>query len=133
MNRPGLYADFWRRLRRNRLALAGGLVVPLDRRPQEEWSVVVASVKGYLHRTGLAEFPVQGRGSQGVRCLRISKAGGDLADVAVGVDGAVDVYLADGRRQRLDLSDVPETARDALGARTLQAEPGATVSRIVIL
>ena len=113
--------------------LAGGLVVPLDRRPQEEWSVVVASVKGYLHRTGLAEFPVQGRGSQGVRCLRISKAGGDLADVAVGVDGAVDVYLADGRRQRLDLSDVPETARDALGARTLQAEPGATVSRIVIL
>jgi len=27
MNRPGLYADFWRRLRRNRLALAGGLVV----------------------------------------------------------------------------------------------------------
>jgi len=27
MNRPGLYADSWRRLRRNQLALAGGLVV----------------------------------------------------------------------------------------------------------
>ncbi len=113
--------------------LVGGLVLPLDRRPEAEWSVVVASSNGYLHRTPLTEFPVQGRGSQGVRCLRLSKAGGELAAVAAGTGGPVDVYLADGRRQRLDWSDIPETARDVLGERALEAEPGARVSRIVIL
>jgi len=112
--------------------LLGGTVVPRATAEEGKWEVVIISETGYAHRTPLAEFSVKGRGARGVRCLRPTKSGGDVGDVGVGQGGTVDVYLADGRRQRLDLKEVPVGARDVLGHRLLK--PGkSAVARVVIL
>ncbi len=113
--------------------VVGGAVVPDARKLEKRCYVVVVTERGYAHRAPLAEFSVQRRGSQGVRCIRPSKQGGPLADVALGPEGTVDLYLGDGRRQRLDLKEIPQTARDALGKRVLTPPKGNAVARVVLL
>jgi len=112
--------------------LLGGVVVPNAAADEGKWQVVIISQTGYAHRVPLAEFPVRGRGSRGVRCLRQTKSGGNVGGVAVGRKGTVDVYLADGRRQRLDWKDVPIGARDVLGQRLVKTGK-VTVARVVTL
>jgi len=75
---------------------------------------------------------VQGRGAQGVRCLKSSKSGGKVGGIAAGQGGTLDVYLADGRRQRLEWKEIPSGARDALGKRVVEAGKAA-VARVVAL
>ena len=113
--------------------LLGGTVVPNAAADEGKWQVVVVSTTGYVHRSALSEFPVKGRGTQGVRCLRKTKSGGDVAAVAAGQGGTIDVYLADGRRQRMDLAETPVAARDALGNRLVKTTGKAPVARAVAL
>ena len=100
---------------------------------EDKWEVAIVSTTGYAHRAPLSEFAVKGRATQGVRCLRPTKSGGDVGGVAVGQGGPIDVYLTDGRRQRLDWEDVPSATRDALGKRVIQTGKKATVARTVAL
>jgi len=113
--------------------LLGGAVVSNAEGEGDKWQVLVVSETGYMHRSLLSAFSVKGRGSQGMRCLRPTKSGGAVGSVAVGQGGTVDVYLADGRRQRLALEEIPATARDALGRRMVEAGGKATVARVVLL
>jgi DNA gyrase subunit A len=121
-------------------AVLGGMVVPTNPgagnadRSQDDWQVVVLSRRGYANRVPLAEFPVQGRNTQGVQCLRETKSGGKLGDVAIGKSGdAVDVYLADGRRfHASDLSAVVSMTRGSRGKRLVDVG-GSEVARVVIL
>jgi DNA gyrase subunit A len=101
--------------------LLGGTVVPNAVADENKWQVVVFSETGFAHRAPLAEFSVQGRGARGVRCLRPTKSAGNVGGVAVGQKGTIDVYLADGRRQRLEIDDVPAGARDVRGERLVDA------------
>ena len=113
--------------------MLGGAVVKHAVADEEKWEVVIVSTAGYAHRARLAEFPVKGRGTQGVRCLRATKSGGDVAGLAVGQGGPIDVYLADGRRQRLDWEETPVTTREARGERVVDAGKKGTVARAVAL
>jgi DNA gyrase subunit A len=101
--------------------LLGGTVVPNAVADEGKWQVVVFSETGYAHRASLAEFSVQGRGARGTRCLRPTKSAGHVGGVAVGQKGTIDVYLADGRRQRMEIDDVPAGARDVRGERLIEA------------
>jgi len=112
--------------------LLGGIVVPKAAADEKRWQVAIVSTAGYAHRAPLAEFSVQGRSAQGVRCLKSSKSGGKVGGVAAGQGGAVDVYLSDGRRQRLEWKEIPSGARDALGKRVVAAGKVAVV-RVVAL
>jgi len=113
--------------------LLGGAVVSNAESEGDKWQVMVVSETGYMHRSPLSAFSVKGRGSQGMRCLRPTKSDGAVGSVTVGQRGAVDVYLADGRRQRLALEEIPATARDALGRRVIEAGGKAAVARVVLL
>ena len=113
--------------------MLGGAVVKHAVADEEKWEVVIVSTAGYAHRARLAEFPVKGRGTQGVRCLRATKSGGDVAGLAMGQGGLIDIYLADGRRQRLDWEETPVTTREARGERVVDAGKKGTVARVVAL
>jgi DNA gyrase subunit A len=64
----------------------------------------------------LGEFPVQGRGGQGVLLLNQTKATGPVVAAAVGaMDGMVDLIGADGKRQRL--GEIPVENRANRGER----------------
>lgn len=112
----------------------GGVVVSHGAAEADEWQVVVVTQTGYANRVPLSEFSVQGRNTQGIQCLRETKSGGKVGDVAIGKAGdAVDVYLEDGRRFHTDdLEEIVSMTRASRGKRLF--EPGDTgVVRVVTL
>ncbi len=112
----------------------GGVVLPRVDDDQDGWYVVVVSETGYGNRVPVTEFPVQGRNTQGVQCLRETKSGGKLGDVAFGKAGyGVDVYLEDGRRFHMgDLSLIESMTRGSRGKRLV--DPGdSPVARVIAL
>ncbi len=91
--------------------VAGGVMAPGD-----DGALVVLSAKGFLKRVALGEFPVQGRGGQGVVGLRVTAATGPVVGAAFAPAGSlVDVYSVKGKRLRLALADVAEAHRPAAG------------------
>jgi DNA gyrase subunit A len=120
--------------------ILGGAVVPKadpageGGGSEDACQVVVVSETGYANRVPLSAFSVQGRNTQGVQCLRETKSGGKLGDVAVGRAGdALDVYLEDGRRFHADdLSVVASLTRGSRGNRLFDAGDS-TVLRAVTL
>jgi DNA gyrase subunit A len=112
----------------------GGMVVPQAAEGDAGWQVVVVSETGYANRVPLTEFSVQGRNTQGVQCLRETKSGGKLGDLAVGRPGdGVDVYLEDGRRFHLgDLSTITSMTRGSRGKRLIEAR-NSKVVRVITL
>ncbi len=100
----------------------GGMVVPHGASEADKYQVVVVSETGYANRVPLADFSIQGRNTQGVQCLRETKSGGKLGDVAIGKPGdALDVYLADGRRFHTnDLEAITSMTRGSRGERLFE-------------
>jgi DNA gyrase subunit A len=106
--------------------LLGGMVIS---DPSADLGVVVVSKKGYVKRVPLREFPVQGRGGQGVVLLNQTKATGPVVAVMGGpMDGSVDLISADGKRQRLD--EVPVTNRANRGKKLVEL---GDVAEVVVL
>jgi DNA gyrase subunit A len=106
--------------------LLGGAVIG---DPTQELGVVVVSKTGFVKRTSLNEFSVQGRGGQGVQLLNQTKATGPVVAVMVGpMDGSVDLLSADGKRQRLD--EAPVAKRANRGEKLVELEE---VVEVVVL
>jgi DNA gyrase subunit A len=83
----------------------------------EAGALVMLSANGFLKRVPLDEFPVQGRGGQGVVGLRVTAATGPMVGAAYAAAGSVvDVFSAKGKRLRLALAEVAEARRPAAGA-----------------
>ncbi len=79
--------------------------------------LVIVSQRGYAKRVALDEFPVQGRGGQGVQCLKASQSAGGAAGFAVGVPkDHVDIFSTRNKRLRLGIDELPAAARAALGS-----------------
>jgi DNA gyrase subunit A len=93
--------------------LLGGAVIPKTR---AKLGVVVVSRTGYVKRVPVEEFPVKGRGGQGVLLLNQTRATGPVVAAGAGrMAGSVDLIAADGKRQRL--GDVPATNRANRGRK----------------
>jgi DNA gyrase subunit A len=98
--------------------LLGGAVIS---DPTADLGMIVVSKKGYVKRVPLTEFPVQGRGGQGVQLLNQTNATGPVIAVMVGpMGGSVDLISADGKRQRLD--EVPSANRPNRGDKLVELE-----------
>jgi DNA gyrase subunit A len=78
---------------------------------------VVVTEKGHVKRIPLADFPIQGRGGQGVQLWKISPATGSVSGFAVApvATGDLDIYSLRWKRLRLAVKDVPEAGRAAKG------------------
>ena len=75
--------------------------------------VLLVSDTGHIKRLPLAEFPVQGRGGQGVQTWKPSKAAGKPVGLALASSeaGDADVFSPRGRRLRVALKDIPAATR----------------------
>jgi DNA gyrase subunit A len=110
------------KLRKGDQLLAGAV---LDK-PAAKTGVIVVSKTGYLKRVPIDEFPVQGRGGQGVLLLNQTQATGPITAATVGpMTGAVDLIAADGKRQRV--TDVPEEKRANRGKKLVKVSNVAEV------
>jgi DNA gyrase subunit A len=96
--------------------ILGGAVMRTSRAKR---GVVVVSQNGYIKWVPLEEFPVQGRGGQGVVLLNRTQATGPVVAAAAGrMAQPVDLLDAGGKRQRL--TDVPTTNRANRGAKKVR-------------
>jgi DNA gyrase subunit A len=105
------------KLRKGDRMLAGALA-PGGR---AKMGVVVVSQTGFAKRVPLDEFPVQGRGGQGVLLLNQTKATGPVVAAALGpIKGAADLIAPDGKRQRL--GDLPLENRPNRGTKQVELD-----------
>jgi DNA gyrase subunit A len=103
--------------------LLGGAVIS---DPTADAGVVVVSRTGCVKRVPLKEFPVQGRGGQGVAVTQGKTAGPMVAATLGPINGTLDVLSASGRRQRLD--GVPVLNRTRRGEGLVELEDVAEVA-----
>jgi len=114
--------------------LGAAVVPPHDEKDEAKWYVAPISETGFAHRFPLSDIAAKGRGTMGMRCMRVSKSTGRLAGLVVGKeDVSVDVYLSDGRRQRIPMSAIPATARDVQGSRLVKDPKKQPVAQVVVL
>jgi DNA gyrase subunit A len=100
------------KLRKGDRFLGGAVIAD----PAAKLGVIVVSKTGFVKQVPLGEFPVQGRGGQGVLLLNQTRATGPVVAAAVGaMDGMVDLIGADGKRQRL--GEIPVENRANRGER----------------
>jgi DNA gyrase subunit A len=104
--------------------ILGGAVTPGGK---AKMGVVVVSQTGFVKRVPLDEFPVQGRGGQGVLLLNQTKATGPVVAAGMGpLKGSVDLVAPDGKRQRL--SDIPLENRANRGTKLVELDQVAEVA-----
>lgn len=75
--------------------------------------IVLVSETGQVKRIPLKEFPVQGRGGQGVQTWKLTKTSGLVRGIALlsSTAGDVDVYSERGKRLRVAAKDIPAGTR----------------------
>lgn len=80
--------------------------------------VLLVTEQGQIKRIALDEFPVQGRGVQGVQTWKLTKTNGLITGIALAPDASADadIYSARGRRLRLAVKEIPLATRAAKGA-----------------
>lgn len=108
--------------------VAGGVI-----EPDEQVQVVAVSQTGFVKRVYLKEFPVQGRGGQGVQSLEITKVTGKVAaaTVAAGQAKTCDVLSAKGLRHRLEIDNIPITDRRKRGEKLVDFGADDTIIGLV--
>jgi DNA gyrase subunit A len=105
------------KLRKGDRLLAGALVPD----PKAPLGIAVVSKAGYVKVVPLDEFPLQGRGGQGVQLLNQTTATGPVVAVAAGpLDASLDLIAPDGKRQHLD--QAPAANRANRGSKLVELD-----------
>lgn len=100
--------------------IIGGSVIELE---QMKGFALFVTSKGQIKRIPLDEFPVQGRGGQGVQTWKVGKTTGLISGFAVAPveNGDVDIFSQNGKRLRIAVKDIPKTTRAAAKGAELTA------------
>ncbi len=93
--------------------------------PEEGGFILTASENGYGKRTRVEEFPVKGRGAQGVIGMQTSKRNGPVVGVAQVFPGEEFMLISDmGTLVRTAVDEVSVLARNTQGVRLIKVKPG---------
>jgi DNA gyrase subunit A len=110
--------------------VVGGMLLPAGTGAEARLAVVTAL--GWGKQTPLAEFPVHGRGGQGVQAGRFSERTGALAGIALlGEDEALLCFTEGGAGRLVRSGEVPVASRATLGKALFAATVGATVRAVM--
>ncbi|MDD3648274.1 MAG: DNA gyrase subunit A [Candidatus Dojkabacteria bacterium] len=110
-------------------------VISMDIIRKKEDLMLTISEKGYGKVTRMGQYPLQGRGGQGVFTARLSVKTGKLA-VARVIDhpGAELLIMAkSGQAVKIPTNELPERNRQTAGVRLMQIKPTDQVAAIAII
>ncbi len=86
-----------------------------------EGLILTATENGYGKRTGIDDFPVQGRGGQGVIAIQTSERNGrTVGAVQVGEDDEIMLISSNGTLVRTAVSDISVQGRNTQGVRLIR-------------
>jgi DNA gyrase subunit A len=90
-----------------------------------EGMVLTASQNGYGKRTPVEDFPVHGRGGQGVIALQISERNGRMVGaLQVRDDDEIMLISSSGTLVRTPVSDISQQGRNTQGVRLIRLDEG---------
>ena len=97
----------------------------------ERDSILIATEKGYGKRTNFAEFPVKGRGGQGVIAVKVGEKNGKVVG-AVEAQDTDDLMLiaSGGTMVRTAMSSIRRMGRATVGVRLIALDAGAKLAGI---
>ncbi|MES1196277.1 MAG: DNA gyrase C-terminal beta-propeller domain-containing protein, partial [Steroidobacter sp.] len=102
---------------------------------EEGGLVLTASANGYGKLTSVDEFPIQGRGGQGVISLQTSERNGEVVGaVQVKLDDEIMLISSNGTLVRTPVNDISIQGRNTQGVRLIRVDDDArlvSVERIV--
>ena len=88
-----------------------------------EGLILTATENGYGKRTDISDFPIQGRGGQGVIAIQTSKRNGRTVGAAqVGADDEIMLISSNGTLVRTAVSDISIQGRNTQGVRLIRVE-----------
>lgn len=94
--------------------LVGGCI--LEPEAQKKAYAIVVTLRGHAKRISLAEFPVQGRGGQGVQLWKINPDMGMVTGFTIASEkDEVSIYSEKGKRLRINVKDIPQATRVTKG------------------
>jgi DNA gyrase subunit A len=104
---------------------------------EDEGSILTSTENGYGKRTPVSEYPLKGRGGQGVISIQTNERNGDIVGaVQVGNDDEIMMITDNGTLVRISVSDVSEMGRNTQGVRLIRLTRGeklVEIERIEVL
>jgi DNA gyrase subunit A len=92
---------------------------------QEGLLVLTATENGYGKRTDVGDFPVQGRGGQGVIAIQTTERNGHtVGAVLVAEDDEIMLISSNGTLVRTPVDDISVQGRNTQGVRLIRVEEG---------
>lgn len=91
----------------------------------EEGSILTATENGYGKRTAVADYPLKGRGGQGVISIKTNERNGEIVGaVQVKPDDEIMMITNNGTLVRIAVDDVSEMGRNTQGVRLIRLTNG---------
>ena len=107
------------------IRLKGGHRVVACIIPDDEGNILTASARGYGKRTAVPEFPLRGRGAQGVIAMQTTKRNGDLVGAVQVVEGDEIMLISNqGTLVRTPVEGVSVLGRNTQGVRLINLRDG---------
>jgi DNA gyrase/topoisomerase IV subunit A len=118
-----------------RLGKDDSLVAGAVLEPDDKGQVIVVSQVGFAKRVALEEFPLQGRGGQGVQSLEITKATGKVTAATVTTERTktCDILSAKGLRHRLLVEILPLADRRKRGEKLVDFGQDDVITAVIAL
>jgi DNA gyrase subunit A len=98
---------------------------------EDEGSILTATEYGYGKRTAAAEYPVKGRGGQGVISIQTNERNGEVVGaVQVRSDDEMMLITNNGTLVRIAVGDISEMGRNTQGVRLIRLTGGEKLAEI---
>ena len=98
---------------------------------EDEGSILTATEHGFGKRTPVAQYPIKGRGGQGVISIQTNERNGEVVGaVQVGSDDEMMLITNSGTLVRIAVDDISEMGRNTQGVRLIRLSPGERLAEV---
>ncbi len=110
-------------------AIIAGAITPAGEKGH--W-VILVSETGWAKRVPLSDFPVKGRGGQGVQTLKLTAVTGSVAAAAVAPEkGTINIMSGKGLRHHLGVTEFPKSNRVNRGKQMIDFGEDDTIAQAI--
>ena len=101
---------------------------------RDDTELLVVTENGYGKRTEISEYPVKGRGTMGVRTIRLTEKKGGLAGALIVREHQELVFISrEGMVQRTGVKGISRYGRASQGVRVMNLREGDVVSAVALV